>query len=233
MNRTEAAALLAYAVRLDPRLAPADQAEADERLDQWHELLADVPPTAPHPDGRDWNAAHAVRNHIASSPYRIQPSDIGAPWARFKADTLGRHTDPVPAIDPDDAEGYRAALIGTRRAVASGQAAPAVYRELTGGSTRDERNEFAAARLAALGEYMPRTVKAQLAPMRRRRAERERLATAGLPDPLGVPCPYESCRARAGQPCRGGGKKRHERTIPHPSRVDVADAQRGTQEAAA
>ncbi|WP_404959051.1 cell surface glycoprotein [Streptomyces sp. 147326] len=233
MNRTEAAALLAYAVRLDPRLAPEDQAAADERLDQWAELLADVPPTAPHPDGRHWHAGHVVKQYIATNPYRIQPSDIGSKWVAFRRDTLGRHTDPVPAVDPDDAPAYLAALAGTRQAVASGQAAPAIYRELTGGSTREERNEFAAARLAALGDYMPRTVKAQLAPLRRRRAERERLATDGLPDPLGVPCPYETCRARAGQPCRGGGKKRHERETPHPSRVDVATAQQNAQQAAA
>lgn len=84
MNRTEVAALLAYAVRLDPRLTPESQADAAERLDQWYELLADVPPTAPHPDGRDWNAAHVVKHHISSSPYRIQRATSRAPGTRSR-----------------------------------------------------------------------------------------------------------------------------------------------------
>ncbi|MFD3829708.1 cell surface glycoprotein [Streptomyces sp. NPDC058621] len=233
MNRTEVAALLAYAVRLDPRLAPDDQADAEERLDQWLELLADVPPTAPHPDGRDWNAAHVVKHHIASSPYRIQPSDVSRPWFAFKADTLGRHTDPVPPVNPDDAKAYRAALAGTRRAIATGQAAPAVYRELTGGSTREERNEFAAARLAALGDYVPRTVRKQLTPWRRTQDQREQLAEAGRPDPLNVPCPHPPCRAAANRPCQQGTKRRTDRATPHPSRLDAATAQYTPQEHAA
>ncbi|APD18788.1 hypothetical protein SEA_RALEIGH_40 [Streptomyces phage Raleigh] len=225
MKREEVAALLAYAVSLDPRLAPADQAEADERLDQWADLLADVPPTAPHPDGRDWHAGHVVRHHIASSAYRLQPSDVSRPWHAFKADVLGRHTDPVPPVDPDDHQAYRAVLADTRQAIAAGQAAPSVYRELTGGSTREERNEFAAARLAALGDYMPKTVRDALADFRKTRAERERRAAAGLPDPLDVTCPYVTCRARPGQPCQQGGKRRVDRTKPHPSRLDLATAQ--------
>ncbi|MFZ3471439.1 cell surface glycoprotein [Streptomyces sp. 2.9] len=228
MNRTEVGALLAYAVRLDPRLAPEDQAAADERLDQWAELLADVPPTAPHPDGRHWHAGHVVKHYIATNPYRIQPSDIGSKWAAFRRDVLGRHVDPVPAVDPDDGRAYRAALAGTRRAIETGQAAATTHRALTG-----PMHEDVAARLKALGTYMPPSVAAQLRPLRRRRAERERLATAGLSDPLGVPCPYETCRARTGQPCRGGGKKRHERTTPHPSRVDVAAAQHDARKVAA
>jgi hypothetical protein len=218
----EVAALLAYAVRLDPRLAIDDPAAADDRLDQWCDLLADVPATAPHPDGRDWHAGHVVRHHIASSPYRIQPSDVSRPWHTFKADTLGRHTDPVPAVDPDNAAAYRAELLGTRHAIATGQAAPSVYRELTGGSTRDARNEFAAARLAALGEYMPRTVAAELAAHRPRRAERERLAAANLPDALDVACPYDQCRAARGEPCRN--RHRAPRARPHPTRLDAATA---------
>ncbi|MFE4205383.1 cell surface glycoprotein [Streptomyces goshikiensis] len=227
MNRTETAALLAYAVSLDPRLAPEDQASADERLDQWAELLAAVPATAPHPDGRDWNAAHVVHHHISTSPYRIQPSDVGGPWQAFRRDVLRRHVDPVPAVDPDDGRAYRAALAGTRRAIETGQAAPTTHRELTGPMHQD-----VADRLAALGSYMPPSVAAQLAPMRRRRAERERLATAGLPDPLSVPCPYETCRARISHPCRSGGKKRHERVTPHPSRLDVAVSHQRSQSAA-
>ncbi|MET9468510.1 cell surface glycoprotein [Streptomyces sp. NPDC006544] len=237
MNRTETAALLAYAVSLDPRLTPEDQAAAEDRLDQWAELLVNVPATAPHPDGRDWNAAAVVHHHISTSPYRIQPSDIGAPWQKFKADAIGRHTDPVPPVDPNDARAYRAALAGTRQAVATGQATPAVYRELTGGSTRDARDEFAAARLAAIeghvgNNYVPREVADKLTPWRRTRAQRERLAAAGQPDPLNIRCPWDPCRAAAGQPCQQGSKRRTDRAVPHPARVEAAHVQHYAQGAA-
>jgi hypothetical protein len=228
VNRREVAALLAYAVRLDPRSAPTDQAAAEETLDQWADLLDDVPPTAPHPENRHWDAAQVVRHHIATSPYPIKPSDVSRPWHTFKADVLGRHTDPVPPVDPDNAAAYRAQLAATRHAIATGQAAPTVYRELTGGSTRDERNEFAAARLAALGEYMPRTVAAELAAHRPRRAERERRAAANLPDALDVACPYDQCRASSGEPCRN--RHRVPRATPHPTRLDAATAHHNTRQ---
>lgn len=222
MDRTQVAALLAYAVRLDPRLAPTEQAEADERLDQWAELLADVPPTAPHPDGRDWNAAHVVRHHIATSPYRIQPSDIGGPWAAFRRDVLGRHTDPVPAVDPDNAKAYRAALAGTRRAIETGQAAAVPYRAelMTGGPAKAVQDWMDEQR----DRYMPAHVADQFALWRKTRAQRERLAAAGLPDPLAVACPHIHCRAAAGKSCQTGSKHRHDRD-PHPSRIELATAQ--------
>lgn len=237
MIRTEVAALLAYAVSLDHRLTPEDQAAADDRLDQWAELLINIPATAPHPDGRDWNAAAVVHHHISTSPYRIQPSDIGAPWQKFKADTLGRHTDPVPSVNPDNAEAYRAALLGTRQAIATGQAAPSVYRELTGGSTREARDEFAGARLAAIegrigSSYVPRDVRAALTPWRRTRAQREHLAAAGQPDPLNIPCPWEACRAAAGKACQQGSKHRSDRATPHPARIEAAHVQHYAQAAA-
>ncbi|KUH38412.1 MULTISPECIES: hypothetical protein [Streptomyces] len=137
MTPEQTAALLAYAVRLDPRLAITDEDAADERLDQWCDLLADVPATAPHPDGHNWDAAQAVRHHIASSPYRIQPSDISRPWHTFKADIIGRHTgtfEPTdhPEINPDDPTGdaYVAALRAERRAVATGRRMPTSARAI-------------------------------------------------------------------------------------------------------
>ncbi|MEU7046062.1 cell surface glycoprotein [Streptomyces varsoviensis] len=225
MTRREVAALLAYAVRLDPRSAPADQAAAEETLDQWADLLADVPPTAPHPVGRHWDAAQVVRHHIATSPYPIKPSDVSRPWHTFKTDVLGRHTDPVPAADPDNPEAWRAELLGTRTAVAAGTAAATTFRELTGGPAPE-----VAARLAALGEYMPRTVKQQLAAYRPRRAERERLAAAALPDPLNVECPCTWCRAPAGSPCLD--HHRAPRHNAHPTRLDLATLQQRQETAA-
>ncbi|QCX77647.1 hypothetical protein C9F11_20060 [Streptomyces sp. YIM 121038] len=226
MNRREVAALLAYAVRLDPRSAPADQAAADETLDQWADLLADVPSTAPHPTGRPWDASQVVRHHIATSPYPIKPSDVSRPWHAFRRDVVDRHHDPVPAADPDDPAAYRAELLGTRHAVALGAAPAATFRELTGGPAPE-----VAERLAALGSYVPRSVAQALADYRPRRAERERRATEGLPDPLNVACPYEQCRARAGEPCRN--VHRTPRSTAHPSRLDLATARHYAPEAAA
>ncbi|MFE4059487.1 cell surface glycoprotein [Streptomyces sp. NPDC059096] len=224
MNRQEVAALLAYAVSLDPRSAPTDQAAADETLDQWADLLADVATAAPHPNGRHWDAARVVRRHIATSPYPIKPSDVSRPWDDFRRDVVDRHHDPVPAIDPDDPAAYREALVATRHAVATGAALPAAFRELTGGRTREERDQFAADRLAVLGDYVPRTVAQALADYRPRRAERERRAVEGLPDPLDVACPYEQCRARVGAPCLN--YRRNPKDSAHPSRLDLATAQR-------
>lgn len=221
MNRQQIAALIAYASGLDPRTAKTGDDLADQ-LDQWEELLRDVPPTAPHPTGRHWNAGEVVRHHIATSPYPIKPSDVSRPWHTFKADVLGRHTGTFepgahPELDPDDEAGYRAALAADRAAVAAGTAPPVTVRELTGGPSPE-----VARRLAALGEYMPRTVARQLAEYRPQRAERERLAIADLPDALNVPCPYEQCRRPVNRPCQN--RRGADRTTPHPSRINAATA---------
>ncbi|MFF4751802.1 cell surface glycoprotein [Streptomyces sp. NPDC001270] len=216
MNRQHVAALLAYTDRLDPTRAPQDRAAAAERLDQWAELLADVASTAPHPEGRHWDASQIVRHHIATSPYPIKPSDVSRPWADFRRDILSRHVDPLPAVDPDDDTAYRAALAAQRRAIETGATVATPRAALTTGMTEQQ----ARARLAALGTYVPRTVAAVLAAHRPRKAEREQLAAAGRPDPLDVPCPYEHCRADRGQPCRTA--RRAPRATAHPSRLDDA-----------
>ncbi|MFB7270699.1 cell surface glycoprotein [Streptomyces sp. NPDC056244] len=230
MTRREVAALLAYAAKLDPRSAPADEAAAAETLQQWADLLADVPPTAPHPEGRGWDAAKAVRHHIATSQYPVKPADVSRPWHAFRRDILSRHVDPVPAVDPDDAPAYRRALAAQRRAVETGAAVATPRAALTTGQSRQERDRYAADRLAALGGYVPRTVAQELAAYRPRRAERERRATAGLPDPLDVACPCEWCRAPAGSPCLD--HHRNPRTA-HPTRLDLATAQRHAHPGAA
>jgi hypothetical protein len=238
MIRQHVAALLAYAAKLDPRSAPTDPAAAAETLDQWCDLLSDVPPTAPHPDGRDWNAAEIVRHHIATSPYPIKPSDVSRPWHDFKRDVLRRHIDPVPAADPDDQVAYSAELLGTRHAIATGEQA-ATFRppELTHG-TRAERDAEAKKRLAALGTYMPRTVKDQLDAYRPRRAQRERLAAANQPDPLDVACVW--CGAETGEQCRDRRVNPRtqalamaRRTKSHPSRIEAATARHNARTEAA
>lgn len=234
MNRTEVAALLAYAVGLDPRSAPAEQSAANDTLNQWEEVLRDVPPTAPHPSGRHWNAAEAVRHHIATSPYPIKPSDVSRPWYVFRADVIGRHHDPVPAADPDDPESWRAELLGTRHAVATGAAAPAPLRELLGG-TRDERDAEAAAVLARLGTYVPRQVRDAIAPRTttvhhgQRVAGPERLPRMAA---LAVPCPHTGCLARANRPCKTAGGRERRQSV-HDQRQDAYAAAIAAQEATA
>ncbi|OII60882.1 hypothetical protein BJP40_08450 [Streptomyces sp. CC53] len=232
MTPREVAALIAYVVRLDPRLALDDQAAAAERLAQWCDLLDDVPATA-----HGWDAARVARDYIARNPYHIQPSDISRPWHTHKADVMSRHVgtfEPTahPEINPDDETGdaYVAALRAERQAVAAGHIAPVTHRAITAGPPAAEVER----RLAALGEYMPRSVKQVLAEYRPRRTERERAAVEGRPDALDVPCAYEHCLAPVGKPCRNA--HRQERAKPHPTRLDHAAAhyaRRQKQETAA
>ncbi|MFE5395790.1 cell surface glycoprotein [Streptomyces sp. NPDC056568] len=232
MTPREVAALIAYVVKLDPRLALDDQAAAAERLAQWCDLLSDVPAQA-----HGWDAARTARDYIARNPYRIQPSDVSRPWHTHKADQIGRHVgtfEPTahPEIDPDDETGdaYVAALRREREAVAAGRIAPVTLRAITAGPAAAEVER----RLAALGEYMPPSVKQVLAEQRPRRTERERAAVEGRPDPLDVSCIYEHCLAPVGEPCRNA--RRQVRTKPHPTRLDRAaahHARRQEQETAA
>nr|WP_202535423.1 cell surface glycoprotein [Streptomyces sp. SID4919] len=218
--------MIAYVVRLDPRLALDDETTAAERLTQWCDLLSDVPAQA-----QGWDASRTARDYIARHPYRIQPSDISRPWHTHKADLIGRHTgtfEPTahPEVDPDAETGdaYLAAMRAERHAIATGRQAPVTQRALSTGPAAAEVER----RLATLGTYMPRTVRQVLAAQRPRRAERERLATAGLPDPLDVPCPWEHCLADRGDPCRNS--HRAPRRKPHPSRTDLATARHHAQE---
>ncbi|MFD5591965.1 cell surface glycoprotein [Streptomyces griseorubiginosus] len=227
MTPREVAALLAYVVKLDPRMSLDDQAAAGERLAQWCDLLSDVPATA-----HGWDAARVARDYIARNPYRIQPSDVSRPWHAHKADAMSRHVgtfEPTahPEVDPDDQFGnaYVAALRAERVAIASGQQAPTSHRALTAGPAAAEVER----RLAALGEYMPRTVAQALAEFRPQRAERERLARVDAPDPLAVACTW--CSAPEGEACRGRSiNPRNQQTRyrpmgkPHPCRVENATA---------
>ncbi|MER8042566.1 cell surface glycoprotein [Streptomyces sp. NPDC094032] len=227
MNPREVAALIAYVVKLDPRLALDDQAAAAERLAQWCDLLSDVPAQA-----SGWDAARVARDYIARNPYRIQPSDVSRPWHTHKADVMGRHVgtfEPTahPEINPDDETGnaFVAALRAERQAVAAGQQPPVTHRAITSGPPAQQVER----RLAALGSYMPPTVRQALAEFRPQRAARERLAAANLPDPLDVPCTW--CKAPVGRPCRAPRMAPGSDAIgfrpmkaPHPTRVDDAAA---------
>lgn len=117
--RSRRAARLHRPPRPHPR--PLDRPAVEERLTQWCDVLADVAPAAPHPEGRHWDASQAARRHITTSPYPIKPSDVSIPWADFKRDILSRHFDPVPNVDPDNETAYRAAIADHRRAIETGQ----------------------------------------------------------------------------------------------------------------
>ncbi|QKW51699.1 hypothetical protein [Streptomyces buecherae] len=226
------AALLAYAGRLDSRVrrALADPQQSARTIAEWTTALADVPATLPT---TGWDASQAVRHYYEqragdrSAQFRaVEPHDVLAAWAPHRGELMNRHTDPLPAADPDNPKAWREELLGTRAAVAHGQAAPAQYRAevTTAGQNR------LAALLPGLGRrYMPEHVARDLAAYRPARAHREALAAEGIPDPMSVRCPH--CHARPDQPCQSGyrraDKGRRALAGVHPSRVEALVAQLG------
>ncbi|MGC5398054.1 zinc finger domain-containing protein [Streptomyces sp. DT20] len=226
MIRHEVAALLAYVDSLDPTRAPLDRPAAEERLNQWCAVLAEVAATAPHPEGRHWDASQAAFRHITTSPYPIKPSDVSRPWAAFRRDVLSRHSDPVPNVDPDNETAYRTAIADHRRAIETGQTV-ATPRALMPPGSREERDQAAAKRLKQFGSYVPRSVVDALASQRPGMTERRRLAVAGQPDPFSVACPWEACRASIGQKCQTAGRPRHDF---HDARLTAAATAHARQE---
>ncbi|MCX4818380.1 hypothetical protein OG883_00340 [Streptomyces sp. NBC_01142] len=229
MTPEQIAALLAFAGTLDSRVrrALADPQQSARTISEWTAAVADVPATMP---ATGWDAARATRRYYEqqggnkSSQYRpIEPHDLLAAWGPHRAEVMARHTDPVPAADPDNPAAWREELLGTRASVARGHAAPAQYRA--------EINQAGQKRLAALTSgvgtgprrYMPAHVAAELRQFRPARAHREQLVAEGLPDPLGVRCPY--CLAAIDEQCRSSfrnrGKGRRPLTGVHPSRVEA------------
>ncbi|MFD3911225.1 hypothetical protein [Streptomyces sp. NPDC058603] len=222
MDRREIAGLLAYMGRLDLRTMRTDPGELRDQVDQWQELLGDVPLATES----GWDARTAVRAHVVSSPYPVLPVDVARQWNKHSVDRLARHTDPVPAADPDNVESWRAELLGTRHAVLAGQRPPNEQRAITSGSTIDPAVE---ARLRAIGSCIPPHVRQDLAPFRPAAARREQLVAEGLPDVLGVPCGW--CGAAVNAPCRsrrvvprGGATSHRPMKTAHPSRTEAAAA---------
>ncbi|MFD9076023.1 zinc finger domain-containing protein [Streptomyces lasiicapitis] len=228
------AALLAFAGRLDSRVrrALADPQQSARTIADWTTALADVPATLVD---TGWDASHAVRRYYEqrgadrSAQFRpVEPHDVLAAWAPHRAELMTRHTDPVPAADPDDPAAWRAELLGTRAAVATGHTPPAEYRA--------EVNAGGQKRLAALvsgvgtepRRYMPEHVARDLGPFRPGQARREALVAEGLPDPLGAKCPH--CRAETGRPCRSSYRRHRNLDGVHPSRIEAVVAQLGAQE---
>ncbi|MFE2033059.1 hypothetical protein ACFXBB_07305 [Streptomyces scopuliridis] len=227
------AALLAYAGRLDSRVrrALADPQQSARTIADWTTALAEVPAALPD---TGWDASQAVRRYYEqragdrSAQFRaVEPHDVLAAWAPHRGELMNRHTDPVPAADPDDPQAWREELLGARAAVAHGHTPPAQYHA--------EINSAGQKRLAALmsgvgngrRRYMPEHVARDLAPYRPARAHREAIVAEGIPDPLGVRCPH--CHAQPDQPCQSGyrrnGKGRRALSGVHPSRIEALIAQ--------
>ncbi|MGV9789019.1 zinc finger domain-containing protein [Streptomyces sp. NPDC003435] len=221
MDRRQTAALLAYVGRLDSRLIRTDAREVMYQLDQWQELLSDVPLATVH----GWDACAVAQQYIRTSPYPILPADIGRPWESYKRDRINRHVDPTPSVDPDDQAAWTAELVLTRRAVAVGAAQPVQSRQLTSRPAEPIQE----ARLEEDGSCIPPEARAMLAPFRRARAAHEAAVARGDLDVLAVGC--KQCAAPVGRVCRmrriaPGGFPRGNTPIVSPHECRVADARR-------
>ncbi|WP_414168410.1 hypothetical protein ACMATS_17595 [Streptoverticillium reticulum] len=238
MRLRETVALLDRVGTVDGRFYRqlTDASSTEELVTRWATALEEIPATLP--DG-SWDVSRVVRDYYEcrrgdnSAQYRsIEPHDILRAWARHCDARMQRHTDPIPAADPDDLPAFLAELRTTRTAVATGRAAPVEHRALTGGSNPDIE-----ARLRAIGTCIPPHTRTELARFRPVRAVREAAVVAGQPDPLSVRCDW--CQAPEGRPCRsrrvrpdGSVRSNAPRATPHPSRVDLATAQHGREAAA-
>ncbi|MGW0486927.1 zinc finger domain-containing protein [Streptomyces olivaceus] len=229
MDRREVAAVLAYVGRLDPRTIRTGTGEARDQIAQWQELLDDVPFATDH----GWDVREAIRSHVLDSPYPILPVDVVRRWRAHRRDRLDRHTESTPAADPDDPVAWRAELLRSRNAVATGVTAPSTYRHITSGGRPHDVEE----RLCEVGSCIPPAVRAELARYRPARAARETAVASGVPDALGVRCDW--CHAAVGSPCRqrraspdGTARGNAVRATPHPSRVDLAAARMDRHRAA-
>lgn len=211
MDPEQVPQLIAQIALADPRVKREDPKERRAQILMWAGILADVPYAY---------ALTAAHRHYAKSTWPILPADIATQWAATVRDRMQRDVDPAPPVDPDNEAAYREQLAAHRRAVATGQEPPVEHKALTSGPAAEEVQR----RLAALGDYLPTTVREALAPYRPAAARRIATIREGRPDALAVACPVETCRAAAKQPCTrpGKGQARHRLAGPHPSRVDAA-----------
>lgn len=209
--------LIAEIALADPRIRRTDEMEQVAQIGMWAGILADVPYD---------DAIRFVHEHYATSQWPILPANIATRWQATVRDRMERHTgtfEPTahPELDPDDITGYQAALLAERQAVVRGQQPPTELAAITSGPAAEEVER----RMAALGSYMPPSVRDALAPCRPAAAARVTAIREGRPDALAVPCPVETCRAVAKAPCtaprRGGGRRNLGN--PHPSRIDAAE----------
>ncbi|MFE3197185.1 hypothetical protein [Embleya sp. NPDC059237] len=190
MHRDAIVNLLTYAATLDPRMARvmSDTEAAMQAIESWNTALRDVP--ASH-EAVGWRAGVAVNEYYEANDqarfWAISPAAVMAAWAPKRRTLLERHTDPLPPVDPDDEAAYRAHLAASRGAVVAGHADPAPNREIDG--QWPSLAQLAAARPAD-------RCRAEIAAITRGPA------STRFPE-LGIACPYQQCRAAAGDQCRG------------------------------
>ncbi|MFF5790223.1 hypothetical protein ACFY8P_35285 [Streptomyces sp. NPDC012693] len=226
MTPADAAELLVLAAAFDRRTV----GEADARA--WAAALHSMP--------LDDDARAAVARHYGETDRWLTPAHVRQQRAKIRAERLDSTTviyDGVPGETGKESILRRRALLV---AVADGRITPPSAPRALGfsddrpvlalpaGATREEREEFAAERLAALGDYVPRDVEDDLLDVRPRRRA---LAEEDQVDPLTVPCPYEHCRADVRKPCKKGDRRRTE-CAPHPSRIDLATTRHYASETA-
>ncbi|CAL9593728.1 hypothetical protein SUDANB1_05277 [Streptomyces sp. enrichment culture] len=211
MTLAETLELLAQIALVDDRVVKVDTAEQRAQVTMWASTLRDVP--------LDF-AGEAVGRHYAESAWPIMPKDIAARWRDQVRDRLGRSTgtfEPTdhPHLDPDDVDGYVAALRSHRRAIAGGDSEPVGLRELMP-AVGDRLGGGRLAELVPANDTF-REVREQHYPRRAR--------PAGPPE-LAVHCPV--CGVSAGRPCKTTSRGRQMRGT-HPSRRDVWEAQQTTE----
>jgi hypothetical protein len=155
--------------------------------------------------------------------YRITTPDLISIARKIRAERLANYAYVPPGTDDDPQ--YLDRLRGQIADVASGAVpAPDSPLAITGGPHPD-----VAARLKAIGRYIPDVVRQELAPYRPAAAAREAAIRAGQADYLSVRC--EWCGAPVDEPCRSrrvvpgaGATSNRPRKTPHPSRVEAAEA---------
>lgn len=158
--------------------------------------------------------------------YRATSPDIIAIVRKIRTERLTNYAYQPPDGDTDPQ--YLNRLRGQIADVASGAVpAPTTPLALTGGPAPE-----VAARLKALGRYIPDAVRQDLAAYRPAAAAREAAIRAGHPDYLAVRCTW--CDAPEGERCRSrrivpgaGATSNKPRSAPHPSRVEAAEAALG------
>ncbi|RSS59553.1 hypothetical protein [Streptomyces sp. WAC01280] len=227
MTPADAADLLTLAAAFDRRTV----GEADARA--WAAALHSIP--------LDDDARAAVARHYGETDKWLTPAHVRQQRARIRAERVNTATvvyDGIPGETGAESIARRRRIL---ESIADGRMTPPSARRALGfsedrpmlalpaGATREERDQFAADRLAALGAYVPRDVEEALGDHRPRR---RKLAEENRPDPLAVACPYEHCRADVRTPCKNGDRRRTERA-PHPSRIDAATVHAYAQETAA
>jgi hypothetical protein len=205
MNPEQIPELIARIALADPRVQRQDPAERRGQVEMWIGILAHVP--------YDFalSAAHA---HYRASQWPILPADIAVRWTNAAADRLGRHTDPKPAIDPDQVTKWLRELGATRRAVAAGEIPPATQ-------------AIAAAMPVAVTEliagigWTPPT-RSEAAPYLSDRA-RTVIAAVRRPRPAewDIACPAPNCHAQPGSGCTRANGRPMKQSPSHPGRVDA------------